>query len=57
MEHYELDLDGDIWVLNRHSEDSIYAIEVKESKDINDIFLAMFKDRASRGRGSTVKIG
>jgi hypothetical protein len=57
MEHYELDLDDDTWVLNRHSEDSIYAIEVKESKDINDIFLAMFKDRASRGRGSTVKIG
>ena len=57
MEHYELDLDGDIWVLNRHSKDSIYAIEVKESKDINDIFLAMFKDKACRGRGSTVKIG
>jgi len=57
MEHYELDLDDDTWVLNRHSEDSIYAIEVKESKDINDIFLAMFKDKACRGRGSTVRIG
>jgi hypothetical protein len=57
MEHYELDLDNDTWVLNRHSEDSIYAIELKESKDINDIFLAMFKDKASRGRGNTVRIG
>jgi hypothetical protein len=57
MEHYELDLDNDTWILNRHSENSIYAFEVKESKDINEIFLAMFKDKACRGRGSTVRIG
>lgn len=56
-EYYELDLDRDFWVLYRHTEGSPYASEIRESQDINEIFLAMFKDKASRGKGNTVRIG
>ena len=56
-ERYELDLEGDTWALYRQAVGDPSAYLIKESDDINDIFLAMFKDKASRGRGSTVRIG
>ena len=56
-ERYELDLEGDTWALYRQTVGDPSAYLIKESDDINDIFLAMFKDKASRGRGSTVRIG
>ena len=56
-EVYELDLEGDIWLLYRQADNDPIAYFLKESDNINDIFLAMFRDKASRGRGSTVRIG
>ena len=56
-ERYELDLEGDTWVLYRQAANDPYAYLVQESNTINNIFLAMFKDKASRGHGSTVRIG
>lgn len=56
-ERYELDLEGDTWALYRQAVGDPSAYLIKESDDINDIFLAMFKDKASRGRGSSVRIG
>lgn len=56
-EYYELDLYDNSWVLFRHTEGSPIAMEIKEAQDINEIFLAMFKDKASRGKGNTVRIG
>lgn len=57
QEHYELDLEGDNWALYRQATGDPAAYLIKESPDINEIFIAMFKDKASRGKGSTVKIG
>lgn len=57
-EYYELDLAGDTWELYRQTEEDLtVAYLIRESKDINEIFIAMFRDKASRGRGSTVRIG
>ena len=56
-EVYELDLEGDTWILYRHNAGSPQGYQLEESKDINDIFKRMFKDKASRGRGSTMRIG
>ncbi len=56
-EMYELDLEGDTWALFRQAVGDPSAYLIKESQDINDIFLAMFRDKASRGHGSTVRIG
>ena len=57
-EYYELDLVGDTWELYRQTEeDPTVAYLIIETKDINQIFIAMFRDKASRGRGSTVRIG
>lgn len=56
-ERYELDLEGDTWAIYRQAVGDPSAYLIKESDNINDIFLAMFKDKASRGRGSTVRIG
>lgn len=57
VEHYELDLEGDSWALYRKAVGDPFAYLIKESQDINDIFIAMFRDKASRGHGSTVRIG
>lgn len=56
-ERYELDLEGDNWALYRQAVGDPYAYLISESLDINEVFLAMFRDKASRGRGSTVRIG
>ena len=56
-ERYELDLERDTWALYRHVVGDPIGYLVKESNNINEIFLAMFKDKASRGRGSSVRIG
>jgi hypothetical protein len=56
-ERYKLDLVGDTWALYRHTVGDLVSYLIEESNDINDIFLAMFKDKASRGRGSKVRIG
>lgn len=56
-EHYELDLEGDNWALYRQAVGDPAAYLIKESIDIDVIFRAMFRDKASRGRGSTVRIG
>ena len=56
-ERYELDLEGDTWALYRQAVGDPYSYLVKESDNINEVFLAMFKDKASRGRGSSVRIG
>ena len=56
-ERYELDLEGDNWALYRQEVGDLAAYLIKESTDINEIFIAMFRDKASRGRGSTVRIG
>lgn len=56
-ERYELDLEGDTWALYRQAAGDPSAYLIKESDNVNDIFLAMFRDKASRGRGSTVRIG
>lgn len=57
VERYELDLHTDTWALYRKATGDPYAYLIKESDNVNDIFLAMFRDKASRGRGSTVRIG
>lgn len=56
-EHYELDLEGDDWVLYRQGTGDQYAYVIRESRDINEIFIAMYRDKACRGRGSTMRIG
>lgn len=56
-EHYELDLDRNTWALFRQTVGDSNAYLIKESRDINEIFIAMFRDKASRGNGSTVRIG
>lgn len=56
-ERYELDLEGDNWALYRQAVGDPAAYLIRESQDINEIFIAMFRDKASRGRGSTVRIG
>jgi len=56
-ERYELDLEGDTWALYRQAVGDPSAYLIKESENVNDIFLAMFRDKASRGHGSTVRIG
>lgn len=56
-ERYELDLEGDNWALYRQAVGDPSAYLIRESQDINQIFIAMFRDKASRGRGSTVRIG
>jgi hypothetical protein len=56
-ERYELDLEGDTWALYRHRVGDPAGYLVKESDNINEVFLAMFKDKASRGHGSSVRIG
>jgi hypothetical protein len=57
QEYYELDLEGDNWALYRQVVNDPSAYLIKESQDINEIFIAMFRDKASRGKGSTVRIG
>ena len=57
QEHYELDLEGDNWALYRQAVGDPAAYLIKESENINDIFIAMFRDKASRGKGSTARIG
>lgn len=56
-EYYELDLEGDNWALYRQAVGDPAAYLIRETQNINEIFIAMFKDKASRGRGSTVRIG
>jgi hypothetical protein len=56
-EYYELDLAGDTWELYRQAEGDPIAYLIRESENIDQIFIAMFRDKASRGRGSTVRIG
>ena len=56
-ERYDLDLEGDDWALYRQATGDPSAYLIRESRDINEIFIAMFRDKASRGRGSTVRIG
>jgi hypothetical protein len=56
-ERYELDLEGDNWALYRQAVGDSSAYLIKESIDIDVIFRAMFRDKASRGNGSTVRIG
>ena len=56
-ERYELDLDGDDWALYRQRVGDENAYLILESKDINEVFLKMFRDKASRGNGSTVRLG
>ena len=56
-ERYELDLEGDTWALYRQTVGDPSAYLIKESDNINEVFLAMFKDKASRGHGSSVRIG
>ena len=56
-ERYELDLEGDNWALYRQAVGDPSAYLIRETQDINEIFIAMFRDKASRGRGSSVRIG
>ncbi len=56
-ERYDLDLEGNTWALYRQTVGDVSAYLVKESDNINDVFLSMFRDKASRGRGSSVRIG
>ena len=56
-ERYELDLEGDDWALYRQAVGDPSAYLIRESRDINEIFIAMFRDKASRGRGSSMRIG
>lgn len=56
-ERYELDLEGDNWALYRQAVGDPSAYLIKESDNINDIFLAMYRDKASRGKGSSMRIG
>jgi len=57
QEYYELDLEEDNWALFRQTVGDRNAYLIRESQDINEIFIAMFRDKASRGNGSTVRIG
>ena len=56
-ERYVLDLEQDTWVLYREAVDDLYGYIVRESQDINEIFIAMYRDKASRGNGSSMRIG
>lgn len=56
-ERYELDLELDTWFLYRQADGDINSYLIRESQDINEIFIAMYRDRASRGYGSTMRIG
>lgn len=56
-ERYVLDLEQDTWVLYREAVDDPYGYIVRESQDINEIFIAMYRDKASRGNGSSMRIG
>ena len=56
-ERYELDLEGDTWALYRQAAGDPSAYLIRESHDINEIFIAMYRDKASRGRGSSMRIG
>lgn len=56
-ERYELDLEGDNWALYRQAVGDQNAYLIKESQDINEIFVAMYRDKASRGKGSSMRIG
>jgi hypothetical protein len=60
-EKYELDLEirgeQDMWYLYRQASNEPYAHLIIETTSIEEVFLAMFKDKASRGKGSTVIIG
>lgn len=56
-ERYDLDLEGDTWALYRQASGDPVAYLIRESQDINEIFIAMYRDKASRGRGSSMRIG
>lgn len=56
-ERYDLDLEGDMWALYRQTVGDPSAYLIRESYDINEIFIAMYRDKASRGRGSSMRIG
>jgi hypothetical protein len=56
-ETYFLELERDIWVLYRESENEPFAYTITESTDINQIFLHMYRDKASRGNGNSMEIG
>lgn len=54
---YTLELEDDNWVLYRDTEGFHYSYTVIESKDLNEIFLTMFRDKAVRGNGNSMVIG
>lgn len=54
MERYELELEYDDWVLYRHDDTSPIGYIIRESRDINEIFLAMYRDKISRGKGNSM---
>jgi len=56
-ERYVLELEHDTWVLYREAADNPYGYIVRESQDINEIFIAMYRGKASRGNGSSMRIG
>lgn len=56
-EKYVLDLEQNNWVLYRETEGDPIAYIIRESQDINEIFIAMYRDKASRGNGSSMRIG
>lgn len=56
-EKYILDLEQDTWALYREAEGDPISYLIRESKDINQIFIAMYRDKASRGNGSSMRIG
>jgi hypothetical protein len=58
-EYYDVDLEstqgGYTWMLYRQIEGSEIADYLGESADINEIFKAMLLDKASRGRGNSIR--
>lgn len=56
-ERYVLELERDCWVLYREEEGNPIAYTVEESQDINQIFVSMYRDKASRGHGNSMVVG
>lgn len=55
-ENYEIDLEGDLWSLHRQQVGDPFSYLIAESENIDDIFKAFTRDKASRGHGSTIKL-
>jgi hypothetical protein len=56
-DEYFLELEHDTWFLYRESDNEPFAYTIAESPDINHIFLQMYRDKASRGNGNSMRIG